>query len=288
MVYFSYSIHMPRKYHSQFGTSFIELLAGLTLSLPILLLLGTALHTGTQQYLQAKERMLVNSGKRSLLQVVQQIAHDLDSHPFELAPRIHRNGSFTFVDGTILRHHSIGNTSHGITSVRLHIAATLQLQRTVNGACLLRAQEISGLADVKSMLFVGSSGIFEAPVRIQKTDTLCYALHYEAEQASMITKTARAKDLEFASLAVPIRWVQTVYRDNRGSLRVIRTIGSRILLNQPIAKQVPIFRLRTRPSVLPNFYEIGVRFQTGVPLWYQHHIPRIDYRDLLINLLNIK
>jgi hypothetical protein len=215
---------------------------------------------------------------------------DFDSHPFSILPRIHRNGQIQFTDGTSVIHNTIAAKSAGVTTARLVYRDMLRLstERSLErSACQLFKTNGTLLSEypIRSIIVITPTGLYETEIEIQhKESRACYRVTLTPPGKSMITAIPEAVDIEYAYFAIPIEWIQTIFRDSKKNLRIFRFSGDRLILNQPIARQVPEFELGLFKTAIAGHYELILSDATFSDLAFEHLIPRTDYRNILWNI----
>lgn len=272
------------------GYTILEFMIASMLAIPLVLLIAQVLSSTHLLLFHAYERKKHTTGSLAVYRSLERVMLDLDSHPFFLLPRVHKNGQIQFTDGSSVIHNTIAAKSSGVTSVRLVYTDILQLsdERSLErSACLLLQKSGTLLSKypIRNILLITPTGLYESGIEIkQKESASCYRITLHIPGKSMITPIPDIRDIEYAYLAIPIQWIQTTFRDSKRNLRIFRFSGNRIILNQPIARDVPEFELKLIKTTITGHYELILSDTSFSNLAFEHFIPRTDYRNILWNM----
>lgn len=277
----------------QKGLSSLELLVALAVAAPLFTLLLQSISLTGRVIGQIKTRRSSLTGEHAGYRAFEQVMRDLDSHPFQILPRTHGN-LITFTDSTPLRVRGRDQQSSAITSTHLSMPHLLAVESSRDNAllgCPVASESIALKTDLTlhSVVVLAPDGLYEAVVQdITRLPDGCYRLVVSLPARSMSTIIPTHLSLSFARYLVPVRWIQTVFRDTDQRLRMIRHAGERILLNQPIESGVPAYRLRLAFQPVTGQVELAVRVTDALPLHFSHLIPRTNFRHILWNLTDAK
>ena len=94
------SLHCKYRINSASGTTLVELLISLCLASFICVVAGKMLVGTTQMVKVIRTRYRDNITEVQIIERLQKVLDDLDSHPFYIFPRVHNKGKLTFKDGS--------------------------------------------------------------------------------------------------------------------------------------------------------------------------------------------
>jgi len=290
-----------RNQESEKGTTILELLSGLLLIAVITAILAVNLRQSLLNSLKTEAVSKSQYIESKTLEIMERVVADLDSHRFIIWPRIHKNGTITFQDGTLnpistkTGSNSPSLNSDAITSMRPEIPF---LQRVFSveqqgevfliDACLQFRNNLAG-HDFKSYIGIN----LESYVQLLKQDSSqtskdqCRLFKFKKAR-SMSLPSMKDHQVKKVRWLVPLSRQYTLYVNKKAQLRYLSHRGESNIENQPLLEGLE--SLGIEESRLPDqlLMELTIIFQPqNLPSKSFHllnRLARLEGYNLLMNL----
>jgi len=219
-----------------------ELLVCMFISLSLIAGLTRGLH----QFLVTDARLRIESHETfvyiRLRNLISEVLADLDSHRFEILPRIHKNGAISFTDNTLNPVTSLqgSNAPHpesdAITGLRLESTRSYRVLESSRHASQFRylacpEVNLQDRTSAKSYMGVSSDGLLE--LSGSSTASGSCRIFLLGASLSMSVKQDHVDPL-FIRKLIPISRHYTIYVGKDLQLRYLSHVGSRNIENQPM------------------------------------------------------
>ena len=287
----------------QNGFSQLELLCCLVISLPLLGVISSVLHSSTKELAVVKEKRFHSLSVLRSQIIINKIINDLDQHTLRILPVIHKNGLLKYVNGRRVR---LGNSSSvvrplqnsdAITYASIDLNAMQEVitwQNTNNSLKIFSCSRFNGALvrdKHRSVLGLGVSGFTELVVNWKKSGTsnanpnrTCFELTL-IPQDSMISSNGHNSKEKLYYL-VPVNELYTYYVDRQRQLRFLSHSGSRNIENQPIARKFNRLNFQFR-AYNADIYCLQASLlkanETSTSISKCNHLGRAENLDFLLN-----
>ena len=246
------SLHCKYKLNSMSGTTLVELLVSLCLASLICVVAGKMLVGTTQMSSVIKTKYQDDITEVQIIEKLQKVLDDLDSHPFNIFPRVHKSGRLTFRDGFVNHINSYklepSPDSDAITAMSLALENIYEVQYQTGNvyfACP-RFKGVSFTENNFGYIGLGSDGIFEmqgkGSGRLGRGGCGDFVLN--STNGMLLESPDVSSDI--VRLLIPIKSYYTLYVDKNEQLRYVSHRGKSIVENQPLFSNVRSLKIKRK------------------------------------------
>jgi hypothetical protein len=190
------------------------------------------------------------------------ITADTQQVGVRVMPRIHTQGLVTLSSGEPILLSKTPNLfpdriSDAISWIETDFSLALTVKQFTNTGgitcCFMHSSLRSIPRELTTYLVITRDGIFEAQERFPHSAARqsCPTLNLSSSE-SVIADTSYQYYHQGAALIIPIKRINTIYRDTLGILRLVGHEGKSITSNQPLRADIPVLRF----NLLSEFSQI--------------------------------
>ena len=287
----------------QNASSVLEIIIAMAIAMPCLLCLTALVRQSAEQVSQAKKLKNKTYNTLRIKHLAEEILKNLDSHPFQLLPRVHKSGIITLTNNRLnaitehirllkpsIKSDAISYTHMNLTATQEIISIKQEADTIIVYSCSRYGENLFP-ADYKSYLLLQPQGFFEASGELirdkQQSERICFHSILRPTE-SMIAQPLSIQNALTSKFIIPLRAIYTIYVDAGNRLRYLGHSGERNIENQPILNNIGEMQIDVRKHL--NSFHTEIEFMINdkfftepVIIKRNNSIGRVPYINFLLN-----
>ena len=236
------------------------------------------------------------SAELLIIQLMKRVMRSLDSHRLPLPPKVHKGGSIRFSDGSPTPF-SVGaaHDSDAISYAHLESEKVLSVtecrvsgEATIIRGCL-HASRTASFKEIENFVLVSPEGVTLVPGTVRGLG-VCRTVVVYSSPSVIGVQPPRPLPCSVQAI-VPVLTLETLYLGQDGILRLVRTRGTKVIEQQPVAKLPFRMELTLHESTESNLLQLEVLLSLNPPrqapprlFTFSSSLSRRHFLDLVFNL----